>query len=125
MFYLHRLIASIRRLPRTLRHVKQRIVRGFSDRELWNLDMTIAEFAYPRLVAFRDKGPAGYPISLTPKKWSMIVDQIVLAFEILLLDEAHYLDDEWAYNEEAALEAQENERYGLKLFGKYLVNLWD
>ena len=123
MFY--RLIASIRRFPRTLRHAKQRIVRGFSDRELWSLDVTIVEFAYPRLVAFWDKGPAGYPISLTPKKWSMIVDQIVLAFEIILLDDAHYLDDEWAYNEEAVLEAQENERYGLRLFGIYLTSLWD
>ena len=87
--------------------------------------MTIAEFAYPRLVAFRDSKSHGYPAQLTPKKWSMIVDQIVLAFEIILLDDAHYLDDEWAYNEEAVLEAQENERYGLRLFGIYLTSLWD
>jgi len=117
MFYLHRLIAFIRRLPRTLRHAKQRIVRGFSDRELWSLDMTIERFVYPRLLAFRDKGPAGYPSRLTAEKWSMIIDQIILAFELLMIDDAQ--------GTEAWDEIDENERYGLKLFGKYLTSLWD
>ena len=37
----------------------QRRKRGFDDRDLWSLDMTIAEFVYPRLKAFNEVNKCG------------------------------------------------------------------
>jgi len=34
---------------------KQRMLRGFDDSELWNLDITIAKFILPRLKAAKDQ----------------------------------------------------------------------
>ena len=38
------------------RHLKwfiQRRIKGFDERELWNLDITVAEFILPRFIEFR------------------------------------------------------------------------
>ena len=43
--------------PREPEWKRQREERGFDDRELWSLDVTLAKFLVPRLKAFREVAP--------------------------------------------------------------------
>jgi len=95
------------------RNKEQLEERGFSDSELWNLDMSIAIFVYPRLKRLK-KIKHGYPSNLTPKKWNKIIDKMLLAFEYII-------DDCATIDKEKQLKIEE----GLKLFGEYFQHLWD
>jgi len=86
---------------------------GFSNSELWNLDVSIAIFVYPRLRQFRDN-LNGYPGSMTEKEWVEILDKMLYAFE-LIIDDCSTFDKE----------KQEQINEGLKLFGENLQCLWD
>ena len=50
-----------------LRSKYQKVRRGYSDDELWNLDATIAEWIVPRLKTFKEKN-CGYPIDVSSKE---------------------------------------------------------
>lgn len=63
---------------------KQRVERGFDDSELWNLDMTIINFIYPRIKEFREI-KYGYPGMLSSmEEWNEILDKIVDALDIYI-----------------------------------------
>jgi hypothetical protein len=60
---------------------KQRIMRGFDDTELWNLDYTMAKYILPRLIEFR-KVMNGYPATIeTFEEYAEIVDKMIYAFD--------------------------------------------
>jgi hypothetical protein len=130
-----------------LREVKysfQRLRRGYSDSDLWNLDVTLAEFIYPRVKAFRDKyaknpfyekpkdlsdQEIGLPVrdgsgnftvqTYTEKEWLEVLDKIVFAFERTAKEFDCSLPP---------LEAEEEQRRvaeGLQLFVRHLHHLWD
>lgn len=42
------------KVKRWFRFLYQRVTRGFSDRDTWNLDVTFAEFMLPRLERFME-----------------------------------------------------------------------
>lgn len=93
---------------------------GFDNREIWNLDETIAIFILPRLLMFQehimsseyDETPAG----LTKTEWLDILDEMMFSFKCII---KHEIFDE-------ELDGKINKRYkkGLKLFVKYLPSLW-
>jgi hypothetical protein len=94
----------------------QKLTRGYSDEELWNLDSTICEWLLPRLKAFKER-TNGYPPTLnSPKEWDTILEKIILALELHNSD----LPDS---PEQARIEGEQIKE-GFELFGKYFCNLW-
>jgi len=87
----------------------------FSDKELWNLDKTLAEYIYPRLKRFKEivtGRPGGFE---TQEKWLNTLEQMIVAFELLS-------------REDPVLFLKEDERKavdkGLKHSYKYYNCLW-
>lgn len=94
----------------------QKLTRGYSDEELWNLDSTICKWLLPRLKTFKEK-TIGYPPDLkSPKEWDEILEKIILALEL-------YNSDLLDSPEQARIEGKQIKE-GLELFGKYFGNLW-
>lgn len=86
---------------------------GFDPSECWNLDETVAKFAYPRLVKFK-KDSIAIPYGMTKEEWDNILNKMIISFRILALDGTD--SDEY------------NERYdeikeGFELFGKHFTQL--
>lgn len=94
----------------------QKLTRGYSDEELWNLDGTICKWLLPRLKTFKEK-TIGYPPTLSsPKEWNGILEKIILALEL-------YNSDLPDSPEQARIEGKQIKE-GFELFGKYFCNLW-
>ena len=91
---------------------KQRMIRGFDDSELWNLDITISQFILPRLMIFR-KNHHGYPADLTNNQWNTVLEKMIRAFEWDTHESNIYMKVPDYVNE------------GLDLFRKYFFDLWD
>lgn len=64
-----------------------------NPKDIWNLDVSIAEFILPRLKLFKKKiiSYPGYGEMDTPEKWDKALDKMILAFEYIL-------DDDWWIN---------------------------
>lgn len=112
--------------------------------DLWNLDITIANFVLPRLKRFK-KENIGYPgidEMDTPEKWDEALDKMILAFEYVIswddwwLDNPRYdyLDAKSKYDDEYVTKIRnsylaENKRRqvaiseGLQLFAKWFLHL--
>ena len=91
-----------------MKSAKQRKQKKFIDKELWNLDHSIAEFALPRLIRFKAIS-FGCPNNLTKENWDKILDQIIYAMQAI--------NDEW--NDELWSKEKELKiNKGLVLFGK-------
>lgn len=108
---------------RRFKFLRQRLARGFSDRELWNLDHTMAKFILPRLKAFKNYRGT-YPPDLTPEEWNEKLDEMIWAFDAILHEEETMpvIDGGEKVKIMAYLKRRDK---GLKLFGKYLMDLWD
>jgi hypothetical protein len=119
----------------------QRQTRGFDYRELWGLDYTILKFILPRLKAFKDTPPHGYPGDLqwpngydwdkeqaqtkeeseiasdkAYKEWMTILNKMIRAIELWLKHDGMFM------KEESELEKEFEE--GWELFHKYFFALW-
>jgi len=97
---------------RAFKHYRQRLTRGWDDRELWNLDVTMAEFIYPRLKRLKEI-QHGYPADLNEEEWSEILDKMILAFKLIKEEDYYIKKDPGEITE------------GLNLFVEYYSNLWD
>ena len=107
----------IKDIPREIKWCWQRINRGWDDREIWSLDVTIAKFILPRLKHLRDNN-MGYPSSLSAQvEWNLILDEIIEAFE-LIQDESYFDMNDYQ-------KKQDKIDKGLQLFAKYYQGLWD
>jgi hypothetical protein len=127
-----------------VRYFLQRVFRGYADCDLWNLDLTMSQFIYPRLKAFRDKyaKDSSYEkpkvltaeeFSVLPKdkwgnylieayssqEWLEILDKMLLAFE--RVNKQFDYKDPSNGTEEERLRIEE----GLQLFAKHFQQLWD
>lgn len=96
---------------RQARWTKERREFGFDSTELWGLEYTIAAFILPRLKQFA-AAPGGHPGSLTYEEWKDLLNEMVVAFEILVRD------DDTTPEEDAKIER------GLTLFAKWYRHLW-
>ncbi len=95
----------------------QKLTRGYSDEELWNLDATIAEWIVPRLKTFKEKN-CGYPIGVSSKEeWDEELETMIQAFE-------YYLQDPFSVNAEERERQDKIIAKGFELFGKRIRNLW-
>jgi hypothetical protein len=95
-------------------YVKQLQTQGFCDPELWNLDQSLSEFLYPRLLRFKEINH-GYPDGLTPEEWDKILDTILssLHWNINQFDDPEDTPAPPTYQE------------GFELLGKWFTHLWD
>lgn len=132
-----------------LKRAWQRCTRGWSDRDLWSLDYTIAKFALPRLIELK-KVQHGIPNTMfvklpkgkynhskkqtaaAQKKWNEVLDEIIFAMDYVANCREHdyYPKKTWPekttkedYNELRAVE--ERVQKGLVLFGTHFRSLWD
>lgn len=95
----------------------QRRIRGWDDRELWNLDSTFARYMLPRLKRFKETTD-GYPGELTEQQWDAILEEIIWSLEYILGDQWHEDHTQWELNE-ARCSA------GCELLGKWMRGMWD
>lgn len=96
------------------RYAYQWVARGWSDKQLWNLDITICKFVLPRIKEFR-KDVISYPSDITYEKWLAILDEMIYALDVYVnaLWDIKYNSKEWKRYEN-----------GMKLFHKYFDHLW-
>lgn len=94
-----------------MKHLYQRGKRGYSDRDVWDMNHYLSKIIPPML---RQMISGGYchPIGLTPKKWDNIREKIALGFEA-------------SEKEEQSKDLDKQFDEGMKLFVKYYKNLWD
>ena len=112
-----------------------------TEKELWNLDVTLTEFILPRLKAFKEMDRKGYPIieGIDPQDekktriiWEGILDDMIKGFEAHLRlvknspynegDEIDYVSEK---EEQKEKENQATIDKGFKLFARYYMSLWD
>ena len=91
---------------------------GFIPAEFWNLDSTFAMYIYSHLCYFRDNCNIGHPGNMSEEKWNKILDDMITAFKLLIEK------DETDYHSIESKNRQKKIRYGLRLFIKYLYDLW-
>ena len=91
---------------------------GFIPAEFWNLDSTLAMYIYSHLCYFRDNCNIGHPGNMSEEKWNKILDDMITAFKLLIEK------DETDYHSIESKNRQKKIRYGLRLFIKYLYDLW-
>lgn len=104
----------IRKIFREIKWIFQKISKGYSDVNLFDVGWTFAKFILPRLKAFREcPGGYCYPFK-NEEEWVACIDKMIQAFEI-------FIEDEWFGNKEMEKEKDE----GLELFAKYLGALWN
>ncbi len=117
-------MCKVRQLPkwrfikRAIRFWWQRRTRGWDDSETWNLDVTIAKFAAPRLKRFKELNN-GHPHCLnmdTEEKWDSAIDEMIWALDNVAKDNIG--SPEYAMTESDRCEN------GLKLFGEWFRALW-
>lgn len=105
-------IRIYRGFTRAARFWWQKLTRGFSDDETWNLDVAIAKFIIPRLKRFREISYA-YPHDLTPEIWDCMLRDMIAGFE-------WFASDVGERDEDGYLEARDN----VKMFAEYFGALW-
>lgn len=104
--------------------------KKIKDKEIYNLDVTIAKFIYPRLKMFK-KNKCGRPGCFMGHKkkmtddekhklWDITLDKMIYAFE--------YYSDRWDWEYDIS-EKEANKRWnkieeGMNLFMKHFQGLW-
>lgn len=113
--YYHRISSRIHLLKREVRFLYEKLTRGFSEADLWSLDITIAEFILPRLKSFQE-GRGSFPSGLSDKEWDEILGKMIYSFEY------HANEDKCCkyIPEEERKKVEE----GMLLFAKYFGHLW-
>ncbi len=96
----------------------QRLTRGYTDSDIWNLDTTIAKFVLPRLRALRDGGGCGNPDGLTMEEWNALMGEMIYAFEYYASSEDRICATSNS-NELSRIQG------GLAAFAVYYCHLWD
>ena len=99
---------------------------GFVNAEFFSLDTSLSLYIYSQLCYFREYCLCGYPAGMDGKKWESILDKMIEAFKLMIIEEP---DKEFTMASLAEkLQISKNKEkkinYGLKLFIKYYRCLW-
>ena len=101
------------RPKRTIKYFFQRRLRGWDDSDTWSIPYTTAKLLLPRMKRFKILAN-GYPMDMTVEEWYVILDKIILAFQICVEDDAG------TYKEDRLQKYEE----GIELFHKYYEAIW-
>lgn len=98
---------------------------GFVDAEHFSLDTSLSLYIYSQLCYFR-KYPieCGTPIGLTHEKWIEIVDAMIEAFKLMLIEDTNPQTRSKKEQYYFSKNRRKKINYGLRLFIKYFNNLW-
>lgn len=126
--FLHRTtkFLGIAYVYRQVMYFFQYLTRGFSDRQAWSLDITVAKFVIPRLKRLKEIG-LGYPMTFNSMiGWHRAIDKMIWSFEYVISD---YGSAEYhASNRKrwSIIEAKNMKRFdeGMNLFAKHYKDLW-
>lgn len=80
-----------------LKHFFQRLFRGWSDKETWNLDYEFYKWLLPRLKRFR-KVSLTVPKNKTSQEWDLELKAVIAALE-MLEDEVIYFSEHRKFEE--------------------------
>lgn len=99
---------------------------GFVDAEHFSLDTSLSLYIYSQLCYFRDYPmTCGTPFGLTQEKWEEIVNSMIEAFKLMIIEEDK---ERWLLSDKERKQLSKNRQkkinYGLRLFIKYYHNLW-
>ena len=99
---------------------------GFVDAEHFSLDTSLSLYIYSQLCYFRDYPmTCGTPLGLTQEKWKEIVNSMIEAFKLMIIEEDK---ERWLLSDKERKQLSKNRQkkinYGLRLFIKYYHNLW-
>lgn len=99
---------------------------GFVNAEFFNLDTSLSLYIYSQLCYFRDNCLYGGPAGMSFEKWKEILDKMIEAFRLMILQEEYTNISLVQTKKEKDLSKNKEKkiRYGLKLFIKYYHNLW-
>ena len=125
-WFLHKLISVIRYFKdtRNYRFLWQKLTRGFSDRDTWNLEYTIAKFVLPRLIRFKELSIC-HPGNLTAEEWNAKLDDMIFFITYVAEGSWNYPDfTNYDEEEKARKEYEERLERGSKAFGEYFFDLW-
>jgi hypothetical protein len=107
---------DLRLLKRSFKLTWQRLTRGWSDADTWALDMTIAQFVYPRLVRYKElSADFCHPYGMTEEEWLDILDDMIYSMHI-------YSSDEHLFNTSQDVDWDRVKR-GFKYFGEHFDQL--
>lgn len=105
-----------------IKYTLQRVFRGYSDNEVWDLYAHAMEYIHPRFKAFVEMDRHGYPVDMTQKEWEEILNKIDKGFDLYMKDARCEL--KWDDSEELDNYYQQIQE-AFELFGKYFTNFWD
>ena len=95
-----------------LKYPLQRLVKGYCDKDLWELDVYMARRILPALIAFRNNKQSGYPSGMkNQKEWLETIDKMIFGLGCVLNG--------------SDIKGYEKAKEGLELLGKHFLSLWD
>ena len=80
MWIIYRLIKFIKNIPKKIKWFFQRGFRGYSDKDIWNIDKWFLNTIIPMLKQLK-KEKNGYPIYMTEQQWDIILDNMIDSFK--------------------------------------------
>lgn len=99
---------------------------GFVDAEHFSLDASLSLYIYSQLCYFREYCMIGVPNGMTLEQWKNIIDEMIEAFKLMIIDED--TSENWFLTKrEKHIKSKNRQKkinYGLRLFIKYYNCLW-
>lgn len=147
MWRIYRLFDFIKDTPKEIKWFLQRGFRGYSDRDVWAMDIWFENTIIPMLEQLQ-KTKHGYPMDMTEQQWNITLDNMINYFkestEKYCSEKNEYeeeylnsmyednqedfkkLRDKWLDREEKIADYKTHMKdKAFKLFSKYFYNLWD
>lgn len=147
MWRIYRLIDFIKDIPKEIKWFFQRGFRGYSDRDVWAIDVWFENTLIPMLEQLQ-KTKHGYPMDMTEQQWNITLNAMIDYFKESTDEycsekneyEEEYLNSMYEDNQEDFKKLRDKwldrekkiEDYkthmkdeAFKLFSKYFYNLWD
>lgn len=144
MFY--RIMDFIKNIPREIKWFFQRGIRGYSDKDVWSIDIWFKSIIIPMLEQLKET-KQGYPIDMTEEEWNLTLNNMINYFkectDFYCSEKNEYEDEymsrimstneydksltnKWLKREEE-IDKYKNEMKdkAFELFSKHFYSLWD
>lgn len=144
MFY--RIMNFIKNIPREIKWFFQRGIRGYSDKDVWSIDIWFKSIIIPMLEQLKET-KQGHPIDMTEEEWNLTLNNMINYFkectDFYCSEKNEYEDeymsrimsaneydkllaDKWLKREEE-IDKYKNEMKdkAFELFSKHFYSLWD
>ena len=111
------------------RQRKKRAKYWFNDKEIYNADITAAEFLYCLLTEFKKVNKHSLPLGVNKAYWRYNIDKMIWSFDQLRRGYPEAPNPNRCYSiaeyKKATQAYQEAVKSGFEAFSKYIGDLWD